>query len=246
MDMLFEPLPKGPIAETLVTRITETIISGELKPGDKLPTELEFSEALGVSRNGVREAIKILSAMGVVEIRRSEGTFVVDGYNDHLLDPLIYGIIMSNRSVREMEELKSAYACGLSYIMMKKATDKELDKLESLQKKFKKCMQEDNPDEEKCFRAAMDFNHYRVSLTHNQMMIKVGNMISTLAEFTRRKSIHFSIEIGEPEALPDSYLQEVEVLRSRYESKIVPFMDSRFKLWIRLLESDSEQEYSVD
>lgn len=71
-------------------------------------------------------------------------------------------------------------------------------------------------------------------------------MISTLAEFTRRKSIHVSIEIGEPEALPDSYLQEVEVLRSRDESKIVPFMDSRFKLWIRLLESDSEQEYSVD
>lgn len=246
MNDLFKPLPKGPIAQNLVERITNQIIDGKLKPGNKLPTEMEFSENLGVSRNGVREAMKILSALGVVEIRRSEGTFIVDDYNNSLLNPLIYGIIMSNRSIRELEELKIGYACGLSYIMMKNATDEELEKLHDYEKKFRKAMTKKHPDEEECYKAAMEFNHYRVSLTHNRMMVKVGGMISTLAEFTRRKAIHVSIELGENEDLPDSYLEEVEVLQSRDESKIVPFMDSRFKLWIYLLESDSEKEFLSD
>ena len=85
---LFAELPKGSISEIIVKRITDALISGELKPGDKIPTEVEFSEKLGVSRNAVREALKVLVAFGVLEIRRSEGTFVVEEYNNKLLDPL--------------------------------------------------------------------------------------------------------------------------------------------------------------
>ena len=59
-NKLFAQLPKGSISEIIVQRITDALISGELKPGDQIPTEVEFSEKLGVSRNGVREAIKVL------------------------------------------------------------------------------------------------------------------------------------------------------------------------------------------
>ena len=50
-NSLFEELPKGSISEIIMQRITDALISGQLKPGDKIPTEVEFSEKLGVSRN---------------------------------------------------------------------------------------------------------------------------------------------------------------------------------------------------
>ena len=46
-----------------------------------------------VSRNSVREAIKVLEAMGVLIIKRPEGTFVAEGFSDKMLDPMVYGLI---------------------------------------------------------------------------------------------------------------------------------------------------------
>ena len=56
-NSLFEELPKGSISEIIMQRITDALISGQLKPGDKIPTEVEFSEKLGVSRNAVRQQL---------------------------------------------------------------------------------------------------------------------------------------------------------------------------------------------
>ena len=56
-NRLFEELPKGSISEIIMPRITDALISGQLKPGDKIPTEVEFSEKLGVSRNAVRQQL---------------------------------------------------------------------------------------------------------------------------------------------------------------------------------------------
>ena len=106
---LFEELPKGSLSDIIVKRITDALVSGELKPGDKIPTETEFSENLGVGRNAVREAIKVLVAFGVLEIRRAKGTYVVDDYSDKLLDPLIYGLILSERNMDELHPLRAQH-----------------------------------------------------------------------------------------------------------------------------------------
>lgn len=60
------------LVQRIINKITDSIIAGELKPGDKLPTEMELISVFGVSRNTVREAIRTLIAYGVVEIRRPE------------------------------------------------------------------------------------------------------------------------------------------------------------------------------
>ena len=56
-NSLFAELPKGSISEIIMQRITDALIGGQLKPGDKIPTEVEFSEKLGVSRNAVRQQL---------------------------------------------------------------------------------------------------------------------------------------------------------------------------------------------
>lgn len=61
------------------------MINKELKVGDKLPTEIELSKSFGVGRNSIREAIKILVAFDVFEIRRLEETFVTNEFSDKML-----------------------------------------------------------------------------------------------------------------------------------------------------------------
>ena len=103
---LMAPLASGSKSEVIIQRITDSLISGDLKPGDKIPTEQEFCDQLKVGRNTVREAIKVLIAFGVLEIRRSEGTFVVDHFSPKLMDSVLYGLILCPRSMDNLLEFK--------------------------------------------------------------------------------------------------------------------------------------------
>ena len=77
------------VVTKIVDNITNAIINGELKPGDKMPTEAELADSMGVGRNSVREAVKILEAYGVDHIRRAEGTFVSQEYDRKMVYPVL-------------------------------------------------------------------------------------------------------------------------------------------------------------
>ena len=64
-DGMFKKIKSKSVVQTVVDSITKAIIAGDLKPGDKIPTEMELAESFGVGRNSIREAIKILVYYGV-------------------------------------------------------------------------------------------------------------------------------------------------------------------------------------
>jgi GntR family transcriptional regulator, transcriptional repressor for pyruvate dehydrogenase complex len=65
--------------EQIVQQIEESILKGDLKPGDQLPAERELAQRFGVSRTAVREAVKALREKGLVEAYSGRGTFITDG-----------------------------------------------------------------------------------------------------------------------------------------------------------------------
>ena len=65
--------------EQIVQQIEESIVKGDLKPGDQLPAERELALRFGVSRTAVREAVKALREKGLVEAYSGRGTFITDG-----------------------------------------------------------------------------------------------------------------------------------------------------------------------
>ena len=67
------------LVNEIITQLSQAIIDGDFKPGDKLPSEAELCEQLGVGRNSLREAIRVLNAMGVVKTKRGQGTFLQNG-----------------------------------------------------------------------------------------------------------------------------------------------------------------------
>lgn len=239
-NKLFDGIQNGSISEIIIQRITDALINGDLKPGDKIPTEAEFSKNLNVSRNVVREAIKVLVAFGVLEIRRSEGTFVVENYNAKLLNPLIYGLILSNRTLEELLDFKIALQHSLFAMVMDKATDEELDHLEALGKQFQLVMSISSFDANNKYAICAEYNNYFCNLAHNQMMIQLCKMLGEIAAFTRFRCIETSVKNQRANLLPDSYMESIEILRSRDKTKIPAFLEKRLEIWRSLLLTDNE------
>lgn len=228
---LFRPLIKGPISEIIVGRITDALISGELKPGDKIPTEQEFSEKLGIGRNAVREAIKVLVAFGVLEIRRSEGTFVVEGFNQNLLNPMIYGLLLTNGSMKDVLEFKVALLDSILHLAIRNADDEEIAVLRQHWERFRDAMQEDPGDFQEMYQASKEYNRYIGQITHNPMIIQLNKIAMKVAKYTRVRAIESSLRRGQPNLLPDSYLKDLELVERRDKNGIPALADEKLELW---------------
>ena len=232
---LFEELPKGSLSDIIIKRITDALISGELKPGDKIPTETEFAENLGVGRNAVREAIKVLVAFGVLEIRRAKGTYVVEDYNDKLLDPLVYGLILTEHNMDELLDVKIALSTAMTYLAQRNATEECIAKMQELGEEFRRVMADSTCSNDECYEVAITFNKYLSEGGGNRMLAQLDGVVHKIASFTRHAAIETSRRIGEPDLLPANYLRQVEVIASRDPQLVGPFSDERLAVWRRLL-----------
>ena len=101
-----ESLRSRNISQIITERIVDSILNNELQPGQRLPTEDDFAARIGAGKSSVREAIKILEALGVLEIRRGDGTYVVDEFKGAMLDPILYGILFAERNGVDVVEFK--------------------------------------------------------------------------------------------------------------------------------------------
>ncbi|MFE6855413.1 FadR/GntR family transcriptional regulator, partial [Streptomyces sp. NPDC057674] len=64
------------VTDEAIGKIKEMIVSGALRPGDRLPKEADLAAALGLSRNSLREAVKALSLLNILDVRQGDGTYV--------------------------------------------------------------------------------------------------------------------------------------------------------------------------
>jgi DNA-binding FadR family transcriptional regulator len=81
---VFKPIKTMTLVEAVAEQIFAMIAAGHFRPGDRLPTEAELGQQLGVGRSTLREALKSLALAGLIETRRSAGTFVSESYSDFL------------------------------------------------------------------------------------------------------------------------------------------------------------------
>jgi DNA-binding FadR family transcriptional regulator len=118
----------------LQSDIMELILERELETGDPLPTENELAAALGVGRNTLRESLKVLQALGVIEIRHGFGMFVAPSNFDALTDGLIFRGRLSLRhhgeEALQLVDVRQALEAGLIGGAIEKITPEQLAALE--------------------------------------------------------------------------------------------------------------------
>ena len=95
------------VTDEAILKIKEMILSGDLKPGDRLPPEKELGDALGLSRSSLREAVKALEIIRVLDVRRGDGTYVTSLSPSLLLDALSFVVdVHQDDSVLELFEVR--------------------------------------------------------------------------------------------------------------------------------------------
>jgi DNA-binding FadR family transcriptional regulator len=102
----YSPIPRANLTEEIVRRVISLINDSRMKPGDKLPTERELIATFRVGRSSIREALKILSAIGVVRIVAGAGMFVGNGNLSLLAKPLSLGFLRGGHGTAELIEAR--------------------------------------------------------------------------------------------------------------------------------------------
>src|SRR6202046_5868726 len=127
-----KPVSRVTLAEQVADQLSDQIAEGRWKPGEKLPTEAELCGALHIGRSTLREALKSLAFVGLVQMRHGEGTFVAQG-TDHLLDRILAkGLIRSEKAVADVCETRLILETELAALSAERIMDSELAALAPL------------------------------------------------------------------------------------------------------------------
>lgn len=130
--------------DQIVNGIKMLMINQKLKVGDKLPTEFELSEMFGKSRSSVREAIKILTSYGVLEVRRGDGTYVSSGICGGVFDALFFQIISMKIDITELIQLRELLETGIMKVIVENREEDCYRKMKSIQEELIRAIQDKN------------------------------------------------------------------------------------------------------
>lgn len=114
MEPAFKRLTRpAPLHHSVQEAIRAYILDNNLRAGDALPPETDLARQLGISRNSVREAVKALESLGILEPRRGSGLYVAEFSFDPLLDNLAFGMRFDLRELAELLEVRRVLETGL-------------------------------------------------------------------------------------------------------------------------------------
>ena len=109
-DSVWSPRSKVQLSapDFVISQIKQGLIEQKLKPGERLPSETELVELMGVSRGSVRQAMKALETLGVVSIRPGDGTYINDSVSGKSLNMLIFALLLARPSLKDIIDFRYA------------------------------------------------------------------------------------------------------------------------------------------
>ncbi len=149
-----KPLQKAPLLHVSVQESLRSYIDdNNLKAGSPLPPEGELAQQLGVSRNSVREGIKALESVGVLESRRGIGVFVKAFSFEPLLDNLAYGLGSALQQIEEVIIIRRTLEVGLIEKTLASITPRDIQELRDALDRMRERAEkgESFPDEDRLF-----------------------------------------------------------------------------------------------
>lgn len=120
------------VTDEAILKIKDMIVSGELSPGERLPPEGELSERLGLSRSSLREAVKALAVIRVLDVRRGDGTYVTSLEPRLLLEALSFVVdLHQDDSVLEMLAVRRMLEPQAAALAATRIADQALEELDA-------------------------------------------------------------------------------------------------------------------
>src|SRR5229473_3354337 len=126
------PVKSTRIYEEIVRQIKTMISEGRLKSGDQLPPERDLAEKFVVSRTSVREALRALESVGLIDIRPGEGTFVREVSIEALVGPLARVMTSQREAIGELFEARRVLEPAIAALAASRATPDEVQEMERI------------------------------------------------------------------------------------------------------------------
>jgi GntR family transcriptional regulator, transcriptional repressor for pyruvate dehydrogenase complex len=180
----FEVIRRNKVYEEVARQI-ERLILKKLKPGDKLPAERELASILKVSRGSIRDAIRSLELVGMVEARQGTGTIVRDMRGESSADPFASALKRRKEAVSELLDFRKMLEPPLAARAATHASAEEIAELQAILNRQEQKQNQGKP----AVTEDAEF-HYNVALASgNSVVLKVIDIVMDLLRETRTRSL---------------------------------------------------------
>lgn len=174
--MLF-PIKNAKVYEIVIEQIKDIVKRGELKCGDKLPSERDLCDQLKVSRTSVREALRALEMIGLIESRHGEGNFIKENVENSLHEPLSILFLLLGRNSEDVLELRKIIEPESAALAAKNISNEQLTELKEIMVQVNCCL-----DVETLLSLDKKFHYLILQASGNHLISTIMFSLSSLIE----------------------------------------------------------------
>ena len=223
--------------DNIVNQIVEMIIDNTLCPGQRIPTESDLAHSFGVGRNSVREAVKVLSAYGILEVRRADGTYVCSDFSPKMLNPLVYGIILE-KNPGYLIEVRDAIENYVYELAAKNVTEEDLISLRSILDKMQVEIGKDEVDVDRVAELDREFHTELSRCGHNPILTQINRMVCLLLHQSRKLTIENMLQSGRKQFLIDIHQKSYLAVMNHDMQNIANVSHESIYNWSRFIRGD--------
>ena len=193
-DLFYKSEKKGNISQ-LVNRLTmyfaDEILEGRLKRGDQIESDRELAQKLNVGRSAVREALKVLDVLGMIDIRLGQGTYITSRETNFFSVPLSWSLFLDGAQVKSILQVRGALELRAVQLAAQCEDKNKLDKLTDIYYRMQKTFQESKDTDnlqhalQETLNADIEFHTCIAECSGNPIIL---SMLTTIRNFLKRVS----------------------------------------------------------
>jgi GntR family transcriptional regulator, transcriptional repressor for pyruvate dehydrogenase complex len=181
----FGVFQKDPLPERISARLLSLIAEKQLRPGDKLPSERELAAVMQVSRPSLREALRALAIMKVLEIRQGSGTYISSLRPDLLVEHLDFVFALDDSTFLDLLDARKVIEAGIAAMAAQRIDDDEVSQLEACLEESVRCV----GDYEKVLQTDLELHQLVTSAARNPILSRFIASIRSLSLASRSRTI---------------------------------------------------------
>jgi GntR family transcriptional repressor for pyruvate dehydrogenase complex len=184
----FSTYRKSAIAESIAGELLSLIREKELQPGDKLPPERELATMMHVSRHTLREALRALAIMNVIDVRQGDGTYIASLEPQSMVEFLGFVFALDDSTFLQLLEARKAVEANIAALAAERISDQELAELDELVAATP-VQVESAADQEAFLRTDIEFHRTIALAARNPILSRFMDSIGELSLAGRRRTI---------------------------------------------------------
>jgi GntR family transcriptional repressor for pyruvate dehydrogenase complex len=232
LNSQFKKIKRTAAPEIVLDQIKSLILNRKLKPGDKLPTERDLAEMIGVSRPPLREALKTLEALGIIQIKHGSGIYVSEPNMDFATFPITVMLNRNTDIIKELIEAREIVEVQIVRLAAQKIEDKDFYMIKELL---------DNMKSEKYLEKLdgvfnFEFEELIAKLVGNRILAAIQKATHEIWQISLQK---ISFEPLPVEIINDEHNRIFDAIKTRNADSAMQAMAYHLRAPLRKVEEDA-------